>query len=586
MKFHSHESAIRRTRRFTVFFYASVFVLTTSLSSIAGAQASSQQVNPPKTPGLELTRPGDERPLMPEYESEETKPELKLPPIPPSTKDKKRISDMPKVFVRKFEITGATVFSSEELAEVTAPFENREITFEELQEVRRALTLFYVNKGYINSGAVIPDQPVVDGIITIRIIEGVLSKMELEGARKLREDYVLDRLAPGAGPPLNINDLQKRLRLLQGNPLIDRVNAELKPGLARGESSLNVRIVEANPHQLWLRFGNNQSPSVGENRGEVQYANRNVSGYGDTFGIRVGRTISLTDFDIYYARPLNARDTTIKIQFRDNESTVVEVPFGDLDIISESETQGITLSHPFYKTTSEEFSMALTLERRRSRTYLLGRPYSFDASADKGETRVTVLRFKQNWTDRSLAQVVAVRSTFNLGIDALDSTINDSGEDSKFLSWLGQFQWTRRFGDRGNQVTFRTDIQLSRDPLLSLERFAIGGGASVRGYRENQLVRDNGLVASLELLIPVISYQGGEGSLQLAPFVDYGRSWNTEGSTPDPDYIASYGLGLRWSHSLKTYLQFYWGNPLVNVEQPGNTLQERGFHFLFSSKVF
>ena len=59
------------------------------------------------------------------------------------------------------------------------------------------LTLHYVNNGYVNSGAVIPDQTVADGVITFDIIEGELTRIDLEGNKWFRDGYIRKRLALG-----------------------------------------------------------------------------------------------------------------------------------------------------------------------------------------------------------------------------------------------------------------------------------------------------------------------------------------------------------------------------------------------------
>src|SRR5438093_1425953 len=55
------------------------------------------------------------------------------------------LSSTLRLFVRAFRFEGNTVFSSNELAKLTAPYVNREISSEELEEARRAVTLHYVN---------------------------------------------------------------------------------------------------------------------------------------------------------------------------------------------------------------------------------------------------------------------------------------------------------------------------------------------------------------------------------------------------------------------------------------------------------
>ena len=71
--------------------------------------------------------------------------------------------------------------------------------------------------------------------------------------------------------------------------------------------------------------------------------------------------------------------------------------------------------------------------------------------------------------------------------------------DGRFIAWLGQLQYVYRLPSSllDSQVVGPLDGQLASDPLLSIEKFAIGGARTVRVYRENQLVRDNGVVASV-----------------------------------------------------------------------------------------
>jgi len=93
---------------------------------------------------------------------------------------------------------------------------------------------------------------------------------------------------------------------------------------------------------------------------------------------------------------------------------------------------------------------------------------------------------------------------------------------SEFFIWLGQAQYAWRMLDDGTQLVLRGNAQFSDSPLLPLERIAVGGFNTVRGYRENQLVRDDGFSISTEFHYPLI---GGDihsaHKLTLASFMDY-----------------------------------------------------------------
>jgi hemolysin activation/secretion protein len=101
--------------------------------------------------------------------------------------------------------------------------------------------------------------------------------------------------------------------------------------------------------------------------------------------------------------------------------------------------------------------------------------------------------------------VLAARARFSFGLDAFNATMNPGDlPDSRFVVWLGQVQWARQLTPWGLQVIARSDVQLASQPLLPLEQIAVGGRYTVRGYLENQVVRDNAVLASVETRIPLV----------------------------------------------------------------------------------
>ncbi len=209
----------------------------------AGARAAF--VDPTGRSGEAPTLPQDFQPPKPQ-------PGTLLPPAPLAPKGE-AVPGL-RVFVREIKVTGSTVFSAEELAKLTAPYLNREVTSEDLEALRVALTVLYVNKGYVNSGAILPDQKVADGVVHYQIIEGRLTGVEVQGNRWFRSSYFQKRFLLDAGPPLNINALQQRLQLMLEDSRIQRLNAELRPGVARGDGILDVRVEEPRPYRLSRRI--------------------------------------------------------------------------------------------------------------------------------------------------------------------------------------------------------------------------------------------------------------------------------------------------------------------------------------------
>jgi hemolysin activation/secretion protein len=548
----------------------------------------------------------EEDPLPNDLLDKKTEVPLLLPKLKEDTEQ--RLSSAASVYVNKFILEGNSVFSDDELDFIVSPYQEREISSEELHEVKNKISLFYYSKGYVNSGAVIPDQKVTDGHIRIKIIEGILPKISVSGNTWLKSNYISRRLeiATGDGKaPLNINTLQDRLKIIKQDPIVENINANLSPGLKLGEAELEVSVKEARPYFLNFEFSNSNSPSVGAYRGDVIFEHINMTGYGDRIRFKYGITEGLNTYASKYVFPINRCGSTFSLIADRSKSEVVIHPFDDLRITGDTTTLGFGFKHPFYKTVASEFLMGLNFEHRKSNTYIFDdQDFSFSLGVDNGESKVSVLRFSQEWIQRSLSQVIAARSTISIGMDILDATdiTKDPGSITKtnvdtipkgtFATWLGQFQWIKRIAD--TQLITRLDLRLSDSPLLPIEKFAIGGRGTVRGYRENLMTPDNGLVASVEWRVPVahwnipaLTNNQKMGTVSLAPFIDFGWGGNRKSEQPNPRSISSIGLGARWLISEHLYSEIYWGYALRDVEQATeHDIQDDGIHFLITANAF
>jgi hemolysin activation/secretion protein len=562
-------------------------VLVTLVADPVQAQLQLPPIFDPGGRSRERLPPERVEPLKPQ-------PPPLAPGAPPPREEKERLPQV-KVFLKEIRLEGNTVFTAEQLAPLTAPYVNREVTTEDLESLRLTLTLFYVSRGYITSGAVIPDQAVTDGVIRFQIIEGKLTRIEVEGARWFRPSYFQSRLELSAGPPVNVFTLQERLQLLQQDQRVQRINAEIRPGVLRGESELHVRVAEASPFKAWLDFNNYQPPAVRAERFLATVAHENLTGNGDRFMFTYGQSIPwegttgvLPIIDTSYTLPFTPYDTSLTFSYRRNDFEIVENPFKALDIQGHIEIFGATLLQPVYRSLHHQVTLGIQGEYLYNKNTLLGVPFDFFAGYQNGVANNFSLRFLQEWIYRTQSTVLAARSRFSVGLDVLDATINANPNvaDGQFFSWLGQFQAVQRFDQLGGvQVLGRIELQLANDLLFPLEQFPMGGRFSVRGYREITTLRDNAFLFSFEPRLPIARWAFGlsDDVLQLAPFVDVGRSWVAKGTTPDPETLASVGAGLRSNFlpNNRGYFEIYYGYRLDDVTYAsggGGNLQDHGVH--------
>ncbi|MEH2156067.1 ShlB/FhaC/HecB family hemolysin secretion/activation protein [Nostoc sp.] len=486
------------------------------------------------------------------------------------------------IVVERFEVIGSTVFSPEELAKATAEFTKRPISLTEVYQARSKITDLYVQNGYITSGAYIPPQTIQSGVVKIQVVEGKLEDILVTGTRRLNPNYVRSRLAIATSPPLNRQRLLEALQLLQLNPLIQNVTAELSAGSRTGTNLLEVKINEAKTFSSQIVLDNGRSPSVGSFRRRLQFNEANLLGLGDALGIAYTNTDGSNSFDASYTLPLNPKNGTLIFNYGITSSHVIEPPFNVLDIQSDSRYYELTFRQPIVQTPTQEFALGLTASRRESEASYIDierLPFPGLGADEQGRTRVSALRFFQEWTSRNSREVIALRSQFSLGIDVLSPTINQNPPDSRFFAWQGQAQWARLLAPE-TLFLLRLNTQLASRTLLPLEQFGLGGQDSIRGYRQDYLLTDNGTFVSAEVQVPILRLPQIDSTLQVVPFVDFGVGWNSSGrENPDPNTLAAVGLGLRWSQGDRFTVRLDWGIPLVSVNSNERTLQENGLYF-------
>lgn len=551
-------------------------------SSITTGALKAQTVDPSQVPDdpSDPTPPPLPTPLpLPPPE------DLLQPPVAPTTPEE--IPNVPgTITVERFEVIGSTVFSPEELAKVTAPFTNRPLSFTELIQARSAVTQLYIDQGYVTSGAFIPPQTLQGGIVTIQVLEGRLEAINVTGTRRLRSSYVRDRIARGGAKPLNVPRLLEALQLLQLNPLIQNLSADLSTGSQSGTSLLEVRVTEAPSFNPELILNNARSPSVGSFQRGVQLTEANLLGFGDGLSLAYTNTDGSNELTAGYVFPLNPNDGTLSFGYNTTWSRVVEPPFNEVfDIRGASRDYDLTLRQPLVQTPSQEFALGLSVARRESDVsfdFQGGVSPETEENLDPellGSTRLVALRFFQEWTQRSSQAVFAARSQLSLGFGSFDPLFSETVPDSPYFAWRGQVQWGRLLAPE-TLLLLRSDVQLTPSSLFPIEQFGLGGQASVRGYRQDAFLTDNGAFASAELRYPIYRAPQQQAVLQLVPFVDFGAAWNRSGQdNPNPNTLASVGLGLRFQLDDRLTARFDWGIPLISIDSSERTLQEQGFYF-------
>ncbi|WP_245468215.1 MULTISPECIES: ShlB/FhaC/HecB family hemolysin secretion/activation protein [unclassified Mesorhizobium] len=413
-------------------------------------------------------------------------------------------------------------------------------------------------QGRLLARAILPPQDVTEGIITIKIVEGTLEKMEFErrdgvrvretllrdiGQRHIRADAVTKQ------------DLEAALLRMNDLPGVS-ARARLAPGQAPNTSSLIVGVEQEPVFSASVWGDNFGSSSTGRARANAQATMTDVTGYGDLTSLS-GNLSDGEQFGSFSASaPLCACGLTAN-------ATYSYLHYRNIDDVGKAlELDG----YAHFLSGGLDYS----LMRSRDANVLIGVALNWKALVD--DSLAGHLQDK-----RSLS------GTLTLSGDMRD-VVFGGGLTSWSLGWTyGDLDLSREpsalAADQAGLQTqgnfHRLNVSLARlqdlprdfslfgrvygqwadRNLDSSEDFALGGPYGVRGYPVSEGQGDLGLLGTFELRYDA-PVPAEFGNLQLAGFLDAGHVWVNKNQNGIPqlnacgcnDYgLAGAGLSARWT---------------------------------------
>lgn len=499
----------------------------------------------------------------------------------------------------RVETMGPPSVDPQTLAALAAPLIGRTVDAAALEVLRRAMTEAVVAQGFVNSGVLLPDQDVAGGEVVFMLVGGRLVETRLSGTGlsdagaglgRLDAEHLRRLVAVDPDAAFSLTALQERLRAALRERDIVRLDAAVRPGDRLGEAILDLDVETRRPFDLGFTLDNATRPELGELTAGVAGAARNLIGRGDELrgSLRLSRGVreALVDADM----PLWPGGPSVFVVLEAAEARIVSDPLAPLEIESRFLRAGVGISAAVIDEDRRSLRLGLAFDAKATRSTLLGEPFSFSPGVVDGESRLAVLSADQIWIERGERATLALRSAFRLGLPALGATEGEGGApDALFLAWVGQAQAVTRPVE-GLDLLARAQVQLASNALLPAEQVALGGAATVRGYREGALIGDEALAATLEARLAVLDLSvsgltpaGHDASLSLRPFVDFGATWD-KGRRGDLRDALGVGAALVWSPTPALSASVTWASALRDVDAPAGDggLQDHGVHFALS----
>ena len=477
----------------------------------------------------------------------------KMEPLYPE--DSKRV----KFVLRQLLIQGKSIYDKRTFKPLYNKYLNKKLALGDIYEIAQKITNKYRNDGYILSKAIVPPQKIDNGVVYLRIIEGYIDKINVQGPirgpRKLINQYKKKILK---SRPLRTVDLERYLLLIDDLPGV-RAKSVLTPSEEKSSATTMTLILADKAFEGHAGTDNRGSKfngpyefsgglTVNSLLGDYSRAGLN--------GVVTSQTEELLFMNGFYDVPINFEGTRIFLSGSVSESEPGS-SLKQFDINGDSSTITLQLIHPFLRSRAKNLTGYLGFTGRNSKTKILG---SLDS---EDRLRVMNLGFSYDYSDEYKG-INLIRLGLSQGLNIFKATESGSSNLSRsqgksdFTKLTGSFLRIQNLAPTWNLLG-AASWQYSFDKLLASEEFGVGGAQYGRAYDSSEITGDHGIAFKVELqkaFRPAWDYLS---DLQLYGFLDYGSVWNkvkTSTGAEQQDLI-SIGLGTKFNltDSISGYLE-------------------------------
>ncbi len=433
----------------------------------------------------------------------------------------------------------------EQLEAMARHYVGREIGFDDLNRLLRAINELYEARGQLTARALIPAQDLEGGQLRIVLVEAKVDQVSWKGGPRRVDDAFYDRrLHVEPGTTLDSPALMNAIQRFNATTPGPQVTASLAPGARFGTTAVELEAFEPDSLQ-WSLFANNYG---NEGTGREQYGGSltwfSPTGAADALNLLLVATSGSQYGSVRYSRPVNRWNGVAYGEVGGNSMTVEEGPLASLNIEGESRTWTLGFDQPWWLDEHWVLQGGVGYNQQRSENTIEGFTLS-EVDTREGFLRGQVeyrsapwyLRYEQRVRQAQVDNAVS-------GDGGSYGLLNGQGYLSRALG--EQYELVGRFGWQ-----FASDTQALPASLF----YQFGGISSVRGYDPGVISSPQGATLNLE------AWWRPSERWQPFVFFDYGRAM--ELGIADID-LQSVGVGLN----------FNWGRHLSLSLVAANTLKD------------
>ena len=418
------------------------------------------------------------------------------------------------------------------------------------------------------------------GTLSVVIDEGVIESITVKGNKKTKDYVILREMRFKPGDPYNVKQANRSLQRLNNLGFFLSTDMHLKRGKDPRKIAVEVQVMEDSPLTVGVGVGYSESERL---FGTVTLQDINLNGTGDRGMTQweIGSK-SKSNYYLSYAHPwLDKKETSMTValyghthEYADYNRDAREV--GRYD--KKSNGQEVTFSRA-----EGEYTRNYVKLKRRDDKYAGPvdgyQPQYYEDSynnqyyQDFGVYTTADQRRKQNFGEtRSVTFTRITDRRDNVFFPRTGQMTSFSLEQAGFG---GDFNFTKLFGEyryyipqKKNVVAMDLMAGYAWGELPLSQRFALGG-ASLRGYEEDQFMGNSMLKGTVEYRVPISK------KLTVLGFLDagYARDKRDEKRFDLTKIKTGYGAGIRFN------------TPVGPVKLDYGIGRDRGrFHFSFGQQ--
>lgn len=440
-----------------------------------------------------------------------------------------------------------------------------------LEEIRQSILKYYSDKAYPIVGVTVPKQDVSSGCLSILVIVGRLGELQAEKAKYFSNEKIAAMIRTKPGEYINASRMREDLDWINLNPF-RTTDIIYEPGENLGETDVTLLTKDRLPWELYAGYQNTGNIIAGRSRYYSGITWGNAWGIGHELNYQLIMSDPFGDWHAHlgnYLIPLPMRNV---LQFFGAYVKTKPLEGSDADSNGNSWQIAARYNIPFVFLGYVKNTLVFSYEFKRTNNFLsFATDQIFNNSIDISQF---ALGYDVNMNYRLGMTELGVSLYFSPGkMTAFNKDSNfsqeRSGADSRYiygklrvdqmltLPW--KFSWV-----------LNALFQQATGKLLPSEEISLGGYATVRGYDENEVIGDNGILIKNELRSPPIAlpkFKIISQNMQFLVFLDFGYTYDADESilNKQRETLGSIGPGIRYTFGRCVNVRFDYGWQLDSI---------------------